>query len=48
MRRGYILIDMRIKSRKADQQGVVELSLWNNNSSNSPGGSATSAITSPA
>jgi hypothetical protein len=30
-----ITLLMRIKSRKADQQGVVELSLWNNNSSNS-------------
>ncbi len=39
---------MRIKSRKADRQGVVELSLWNNNSSNSICWSAISTITSPA
>ena len=31
---------MRIKSRKADRRRVVELSLWNNNSSNSTCGSA--------
>jgi len=40
-------LEMRIKSRKADRQRVVELGLWNYNSSNSMSGSVNSTINTP-